>query len=151
MVYVFKSAYYDLSGVGRLKINLRLGIDTPVYLQDIMPTCLELAGVKKPDHIQFKSLLPLLQNKPEQPYNAIYGGYMESQRMILDGRYKLILYPTIKKVLLFDVAKDPQEITDISQDKAMQPVIRKLFNGLLHLQKQTGDTLDLRTIYPDLG
>jgi DNA-directed RNA polymerase subunit beta len=26
----FKSAYYDLSGVGRLKINLRLGIETPI-------------------------------------------------------------------------------------------------------------------------
>ncbi|MEJ2661807.1 MAG: DNA-directed RNA polymerase subunit beta, partial [Desulfobacteraceae bacterium] len=28
----FKSAYYDLSGVGRLKINLRLGINAPVDL-----------------------------------------------------------------------------------------------------------------------
>jgi DNA-directed RNA polymerase subunit beta len=31
----FKSAYYDLSGVGRLKINLRLGINTPVYLRTL--------------------------------------------------------------------------------------------------------------------
>ncbi len=31
----FKSAYYDLSGVGRLKINLRLGIDTPVNLRTL--------------------------------------------------------------------------------------------------------------------
>ncbi len=31
----FKSAYYDLSGVGRLKINLRLGIDTPVDVRTL--------------------------------------------------------------------------------------------------------------------
>ncbi|MFP4422306.1 MAG: DNA-directed RNA polymerase subunit beta [Desulfococcaceae bacterium] len=31
----FKSAYYDLSGVGRMKINLRLGIDTPVYVRTL--------------------------------------------------------------------------------------------------------------------
>jgi len=31
----FKSAYYDLSSVGRLKINLRLGIQTPVYLRTL--------------------------------------------------------------------------------------------------------------------
>jgi len=31
----FKSAYYDLSGVGRLKINLRLGIDTDVSLKTL--------------------------------------------------------------------------------------------------------------------
>ena len=125
-------------------------IETPVYLQDIMPTCLELAGVEKPDHVQFKSLLPLMQNKAEKSYNTIYGGYMELQRMILDGRHKLILYPTIQKVLLFDLANDPHEKTDISQDESMRPVIRKLFNDLLELQKQTGDPLDLKVIYPDL-
>ncbi|WP_373499048.1 DNA-directed RNA polymerase subunit beta [Desulfococcus sp.] len=31
----FKSAYYDLSGVGRMKINLRLGIDTPVEVRTL--------------------------------------------------------------------------------------------------------------------
>ncbi len=31
----FKSAYYDLSGVGRLKINLRLGINSPVNLRTL--------------------------------------------------------------------------------------------------------------------
>ncbi|MBW2296611.1 MAG: DNA-directed RNA polymerase subunit beta, partial [Deltaproteobacteria bacterium] len=31
----FKSAYYDLSSVGRLKLNLRLGIDTPVQLRTL--------------------------------------------------------------------------------------------------------------------
>ncbi|MBT8339382.1 MAG: DNA-directed RNA polymerase subunit beta [Desulfatitalea sp.] len=31
----FKSAYYDLSSVGRLKINLRLGIQSPVHLRTL--------------------------------------------------------------------------------------------------------------------
>ena len=31
----FKSSYYDLSGVGRLKINLRLGIDAPVSVRTL--------------------------------------------------------------------------------------------------------------------
>ncbi len=31
----FKSSYYDLSGVGRLKINLRLGIETPIHLRTL--------------------------------------------------------------------------------------------------------------------
>ncbi len=31
----FKSSYYDLSGVGRLKINMRLGIDTPLHLRTL--------------------------------------------------------------------------------------------------------------------
>jgi len=31
----FKSAYYDLSNVGRLKMNLRLNIDTPIHLRTL--------------------------------------------------------------------------------------------------------------------
>ena len=31
----FRSSYYDLSGVGRMKINLRLGIDTPVHVRTL--------------------------------------------------------------------------------------------------------------------
>lgn len=31
----FKSAYYDLSGVGRMKINLRLGIETPITVRTL--------------------------------------------------------------------------------------------------------------------
>ncbi|GBC62673.1 DNA-directed RNA polymerase subunit beta [Desulfonema ishimotonii] len=31
----FKSAYYDLSGVGRMKINLRLGVNTPVNVRTL--------------------------------------------------------------------------------------------------------------------
>lgn len=47
----FKSAYYDLSGVGRLKINLRLGINTPVYLrtlrkEDILLTAKTLVNLR---------------------------------------------------------------------------------------------------------
>jgi DNA-directed RNA polymerase subunit beta len=47
----FKSAFYDLSGVGRLKINLRLGINTPVHLttlrkEDILLTAKTLVELK---------------------------------------------------------------------------------------------------------
>ncbi|OQY57969.1 MAG: hypothetical protein B6245_14300 [Desulfobacteraceae bacterium 4572_88] len=31
----FRTAYYDLSGVGRMKINLRLGIDTPIEVRTL--------------------------------------------------------------------------------------------------------------------
>ncbi|HIJ56334.1 MAG TPA: DNA-directed RNA polymerase subunit beta [Deltaproteobacteria bacterium] len=47
----FKSSHYDLSGVGRLKINLRLGIDTPVAVntlrkEDILLTAKTLVGLR---------------------------------------------------------------------------------------------------------
>ncbi len=47
----FKSSYYDLSGVGRMKINLRLSIDTPVSIttlrkEDILLTAKTLVTLR---------------------------------------------------------------------------------------------------------
>ena len=47
----FRSAYYDLSGVGRMKINLRLGLDTPVFVrtlrkEDILMTTATLVELR---------------------------------------------------------------------------------------------------------
>jgi choline-sulfatase len=36
-------------------------ITVPIYLQDLMPTTLQLAGVEKPEHVDFTSIMPLLE------------------------------------------------------------------------------------------
>ncbi|NQU20295.1 MAG: sulfatase-like hydrolase/transferase [Candidatus Nealsonbacteria bacterium] len=124
--------------------------DAPVYLQDVMPTTLELAGVAKPDHVQFTSLMPLIRGEAKQSYDAIYGGYLSVQRSVkLDG-YKLLLYPKIAKVRLYHVAEDPDEMKDLADDPRCKPVIAKLFARLLELQKETGDDVDLKSVYPKL-
>ena len=123
--------------------------DTPVYLQDIMPTTLELAGARKPDHVQFNSLMPLIDGRRKTTYDAIYGGYLKSQRMITAGGYKLLLYPNCKKVLLFNLKEDPLEMTDLAERPEHKMRIRKLMARLTGLQKETGDTLDLKQFYPD--
>ena len=62
-------------------------VDEPVYLQDIMATSLELAGVEKPEQVDFNSLLPLASGKTKKSvYNLIYGAYFGVQRMIRTDR-----------------------------------------------------------------
>jgi choline-sulfatase len=119
--------------------------NSPIYLQDIMPTTLQWAGLEKPDHVQFQSLLPLIHADQRQAKTdrTIYGGYLDVQRSVTHGRYKLVLYPKIKKTLLFDLKADPLEMNDVSDDPKNQGIVRKLFAELLRLQKETGDTLDL--------
>jgi arylsulfatase A-like enzyme len=124
----------------------------PIYLQDVMATSLELAGAKKPDHVQFNSLLGLLQGKKKQhAYDAIYGGYMETQRMITRQGHKLILYPKIKKALLYNLDRDPDEMHNLAVDPKNQPLMKSLFARLLELQKENGDALDLNAAFPVLA
>jgi choline-sulfatase len=118
-------------------------ISTPVYLQDIMPSTLELAGVRQPQHVQFKSLLPLISGRSHRSYNAIYGGYIDLQRMVCAGGYKMIYYPKIDKTLLYNLKTDTLEMNNLADDPGNTRLLKKLKNRLKKLQKEVGDSLDL--------
>ncbi|MGL6226010.1 MAG: sulfatase-like hydrolase/transferase [Thermoguttaceae bacterium] len=118
-------------------------ISTPVYLQDIMPTSLEWAGLPIPDHVQFKSLIPLIQDEASPHYDAIYGAYVAQQRMIRQDDFKLILFPDAKEVLLFDLKNDPNEKNNLADQGAYRSRIESMFRLLCDLQQETGDTLKL--------
>lgn len=123
--------------------------DTPVYLQDIVPTTIEFAGEKVPNSYQFKTLLPLINDGNSDHYSAIYGAYLQHQRSIIDWPYKLILYPTISKIRLFNIQEDPHEINDLAEISSFSPIIKKLMNLLIEKQKITGDQLDLASFYSE--
>jgi choline-sulfatase len=125
-------------------------IDGAVYLQDIMPSTLELAGVDRPEHVQFKSLMPVIAGGRTENYDSVYGAYLALQRSVTKDGFKLILYPKIQKALLFDLENDPQEMSNLADVAEYQPVVRKLFAEFLELQEQTGDSMDLRSTFPEL-
>jgi choline-sulfatase len=118
-------------------------LDTPVYLQDVMPTTLELAGIPIPWHVQFRSLMPLVRGREDESYQAIYGGYRHLQRMVTRGDYKLVLYPSIEKRLLFNLREDPLEMRNLAEDPDQAERIDRMMALLVDLQRQTGDTLRL--------
>ncbi len=117
-------------------------IATPIYMQDMMATALELAGVEKPDHVFFKSLLPQLRS-PEAPppYPEIYGAYLNRQRAIVHGGYKLIVYPVVNAVRLYHLAQDPEEKRDLANDPGHQAVRKDLEERLRRLQQTMDDPL----------
>ncbi len=121
--------------------------DQQVYLQDIMATTLDLAGLQKPSTVFFNSLMPVIRDKKsEGSYAEIYGCYMDLQRMVRTDRYKLIVYPEAKKLLLFDLKKDPREMKDLSDNPKFQKVLDDMKRRLQQQQRQMGDHLDLSTL-----
>ncbi len=118
-------------------------IEAPVYIQDIVPTSLELAEIDVPDEIEFRSLLPLIKGERDQSYDAIYGAYRSQQRMLRKGDYKLIYYTKIDKALLFNLRKDPHEIDNLADDPQYAARIKDMFESLTKWQEKTGDGLKL--------
>ena len=118
-----------------------------IYLQDAMATSLELANIEKPEYVFFNSILDLATGKQTKSnYDAIYNGYINLQRMIRKDGFKLIIYPKIKKVLLFDLANDPEEMTNLAENEQYKTKVKTLFNDLVQLQKDMNDPLDLTSI-----
>ncbi len=96
--------------VGDHRVDARL-----VGWQDIMPTVLDLAGLEIPESVTGLSMVG------DQKRDYFYGECNEgpsATRMIHDGRFKLIYYPTGHRIQLFDLETDPRELNDLSDSES---------------------------------
>ena len=115
-----------------------LNIETPIYLQDVMPTSLALADADLKG-IDFKSLLPILNqetlsdsstDQSAKHYDSIFGAYMGTQRMLMKGNWKLISYPTINVTRLFNLVEDPEEMIDLAGNPEYASTLKRLRSDL---------------------
>ncbi len=124
----------------------------PIYLQSAMATSLEIAGAKRPERVQFASLLPTLKGGGDGgTLPAVYGAYVDVQRSVTKGKHKLLLFPKIAKAQLFDLEADPEEMRDLSGEAGSLEVMKALYGELVKLQEEAGDRLDLAGTYPVLA
>jgi len=121
----------------------------PIYVQDLMATCLDLAGDSKRQGIEFQSLLPILKGGKSR-YQSIYGAFMNTQRAVIHDGWKLILYPELKVQLLYHLQEDPQELKNLAEEASQLPRMQSLFAELQRLQKEHDDEVDLAAVYPRL-
>lgn len=113
-----------------------------VYIQDIMPTTLEMLNIEKPQHVFYNSFFDILKGQSETShYNEIYGCYMDMQRMVRTDQYKLIYYPKINKTLLFDIKQDPYEKENIIDKEEYFSIYNDMKKRLIRQQELLHDKL----------
>lgn len=117
--------------------------DELVYLQNLFATSCELTGVQVPESVEFKSLVPILEGKEGNGYESIFGSYIDYQRMIRTKDFKLILYPEVNQVQLFNLNDDPNEMINLAYKPEYSSTVSELYKKLLGLQIEVGDSLDL--------
>jgi arylsulfatase A-like enzyme len=122
---------------------------------DLAPTMLELAGVKVPESMQGRSLVPLL--KGESPDNwrkdwlYEYFEYPDAERVrphrgVRTERYKLIHYHKLpqypkfpEEFELYDLQNDPGELDNLYGRPGYDSLTRLLMGRISELRKETGD------------
>jgi arylsulfatase A-like enzyme len=115
-----------------------------VYLFDLMPTILELAGKEIPASVDGKSLLPIIRGKSPRVREHLLGAYKASQRMIRDERWKLLKYNAggEKNVQLFDLQNDPDELHNLATNAEFAGELARLEKQLAIERKAFGDPAD---------
>lgn len=112
-----------------------------VYSFDLHATLCDLAGLPADATPDSRSLRPLFAAK-SAPGRAVVGAaYMDSQRMVTDGRWKLIVYHIAgrERVQLFDLETDPDERRDYSTEPAHRVLIAGLRLQLAQWQMEAAD------------
>ena len=115
-----------------------------MYQHSTFATTCELAGVAIPE-VEFPSLAALLRARSEAITRRDLLPVREFQRSVRTKRHKLIVYPRVKQVQIFDIQK-------IRGRRRISPTIRhlpiqgRLWSRLKSFQKELDDPLVLEEI-----
>jgi len=99
-------------------------VDSVGHVMDIMPTCLELAGLSYPDEygghkltpIEGRSLVPVFKGKPEKGHDILFFEHVQG-RAVRMGDWKLVAYSsTPNKWELYNLAEDQTETRNLAEE-----------------------------------
>lgn len=99
-------------GIGQSQV-----CDEAVCLEDIMPTCLDIAGVPIPLSVDGISLMPLLKGEKTTKGNpwrqCIFGEHAPNAHFVTDGVHKFVWRVASGNEQLFDLNNDPGELRNL--------------------------------------
>src|SRR5262245_8087328 len=118
---------------------------TFTYLLDIFPTLCDMIGIQPPADLEGEDLRPLWEGKKARVRDSVFLPYMQIQRAVLDERWKLIVYPQIGHLQLFDLQNDQYETTNLIDRPEYAKHVQRLQKLMKQWQSRVGDKLELPT------
>jgi arylsulfatase A-like enzyme len=110
------------------------------YVHDLFPTITGLAGVASPDGVEGSSLQGVWEGRTERLRDSLFLAYMATQRAVRDERWKLIAYPKLGHLQLFDLRADPHEMTNLVDRPEHQGEVARLLALMRTWQAKVGDS-----------
>ena len=119
-------------------------LDTLATSIDLMPTLISMAGLKVPGHCEGRDLsTALVEGRPLQVDSLYTQGQMtnaEKQwRALVTPTHKLAIYGAGQTTKLFNLERDPYELTNLAGKREHKALQADLHAQLLKKAKETGD------------
>ena len=120
-------------------------VEAPVELRDLLPTFLDANGAEVPEDMDGLSLLPLLENEkaPWRKYIDIEhaAAYWEDNYWcaLTDGKVKYIWFFRTGQEQLFDLSGDPNELHDLSKERASRKLLNEMRMAMAEHLKERGE------------
>lgn len=113
------------------------------YLLDLFPTLCDLLAIPPPAELEGQSLRPLWAGEKPRVRDSVFLPFIQIQRAVRDERWKLIAYPKIGHLQLFDLQADPNETTNLIDHPESAAHVVRLQALMDEWQTKVGDTLEL--------
>jgi arylsulfatase A-like enzyme len=115
------------------------------YLLDLFPTLCDLLSIQTPTDLDGRSLRGICEDHQAQVRDSVFLAMTKIQRSVRDQRWKLIAYPKIGHLQLFDLHSDAHETINVIDRPANAEHVVRLQQLMKQWQTQLGDTLELPT------
>jgi arylsulfatase A-like enzyme len=115
------------------------------YLHDLFPTLADMTGLDVPAGLEGETLRPAWQGSRTSARDSVFLAFMDTQRAVRDDRWKLIAYPALGHLQLFDLQADPFETTNLIEQPAHAGEVVRLQALMRTWQQRVGDGLEVPT------
>ena len=113
------------------------------FLLDLFPTLCDTLGIERPEGLEGESLRPIWEGTRERVRDSVFLPFMQTQRAVRDERWKLIAYPTLGHLQLFDLRNDPHETMNLIDQPEHAAHVARLQQMMKQWQAKVGDTLSI--------
>jgi arylsulfatase A-like enzyme len=116
------------------------------YLMDLFPSLCDVAGIAAPGDLDGRSLRPVWEGNQTSVRDSVFLPFLDIQRAIRDERWKLIAYPKIGYLELFDLQNDPHETRNLQGRPEHAGIEQRLRDRMREWQERMGDRVEIPAV-----
>ncbi len=143
---IWKLCWCAYEELFRVPCLIRIPGTTPAGLRvralasniDLLPTLLEATGIRAPEGMDGRSLVPVLSGRSQRHRDVVFAHICGASHMCRDERYKFALHWRVRdRDELYDLQEDPGELRNLALEPEYQGLVKKMRQRIVQWLERT--------------